>query len=119
MSTTLLSHKETPLLRDARPKAWLEIGLVIRMNRAIANVFGNHSGWAIPTPTMVRKAPSVVHLVPAWRRLYTSGNLKTPRPPNKRNVVPIAVMTVPTTCTQIPFSKNLATATEPIKVKTA
>jgi len=44
-------------LRDARPKAWLEIGLVIRINRAITNVFGNQSGWVIPTPMMVKKAP--------------------------------------------------------------
>jgi hypothetical protein len=79
--------------------AWLETGFVIRINRAIANVFGNQPGWVIPTPTIVKKAPNVVHFVPACRRLYTSGNLSTPRPPKKRNIVPIAVMMVPKTCT--------------------
>jgi hypothetical protein len=75
------------------------MGLVIRINRAITNVFGNQLGWVIPTPMMVKKAPKVVHFVPAWSRLYTSGSLNTPRPPKKRNIAPIPVMIVPIICT--------------------
>ena len=91
----LCSHKGTPIFLDALPRAWLDIGFVKRINRAIIRHFQNQWGSMIPTPIMVKHAPKVVHFVPAWRRLYTSGNLNMPRLPRKRNATPIPVIINP------------------------